>query len=97
MYFPAWLIIMEKLAAPLIEKRVKGLLCVQQYGFKDESDCSLARLMVYYTAKVKKYKKAILSDVAKAYDSVIRAKMKEELEAGLQDEAHLINMFLDIY
>ena len=45
---PAWLIILEKIAHPLISGSIQRKLHIKQFGFKEESDCNLAKYMMIY-------------------------------------------------
>ena len=73
---PAWLIVLEKLAKPLIDKIVEQKISKIQFGFKTGSDCSIAKTMILYKCKKYNYNKSLLIDIKKAYDSVNRVTLK---------------------
>ena len=52
-------------------------MTINQYGFKEGSDSSIAKTIIYYKNKKYKFNKALLIDISKSYDSVNKNKLKE--------------------
>ena len=67
---PAWLMVLEKIAKPIIQKIINEHIIKNQFGFRPKSDCGLAKAMIFYNAQKYKYNKALLIDIKKAYDTV---------------------------
>ena len=94
---PAWLITLEKIAKPIINKLINSKISISQFGFKEKSDCNLAKTMIYYKSQKYNYKKALLIDIRKAYDSVNRNKLKEIITNNFNnDEASFLITFIEI-
>ena len=95
---PAWLITLEKITKPIINKIINDKITKSQFGFKEKSDCNLAKTMIYFKSQKYKYKKALLIDVSKAYDSVDRIKLKEIIKNKFNnEEALLLISFIELY
>ena len=95
---PAWLIVLEKISKEIVCKLINKKITINQYGFKEGSDCSIAKTMIYYKSKKYNYNKALLIDVCKAYDSVNRNKLKEIIINNYKDEeAKFLIYFIEIY
>ena len=95
---PAWLITLEKICKPLVDKLINNKITNSQFGFKKGSSCSIGKTMIYYKSKKFKFNKALLIDVRKAYDSVDRNILKECIENNFDEEdAAFLNNFIKIY
>ena len=95
---PAWLIILEKLAQVKIKNILTPKLSNFQFGFRENSDCNLAKILVWYNNSKLGYKKQLLIDIQKAFDSINRQKLKEMLENDFKgEEKEIIIDFLDLY
>ena len=96
---PTWLAILEKLIAPIIKHLTKNILSTQQFGFKDNSSCSMAKLRVAYISHKRKFDKLLLVDVKKAFDSVNLDKLSTSSTMDrLSSEARQILMnIINIY
>ena len=95
---PVWVISLEKIAKPIISNIINTKITKSQFGFKEKSDCNLAKTMIYYKSQKYNYKKALLIDIRKAYDSVNRNKLKEIIVNKFKnEEAILLITFIEIY
>jgi len=95
---PAWVIYIEKLVLAVIKSITKGKLTCDQFGFKESSDCNLAKLRIFYLSRKHSKKRMLLIDVKKAYDSVDREKLKKKItEKFSEKEATILNLFIDAY
>lgn len=95
---PAWLITLEKMAKPLISNLINGKLVKCQLGFKEKSDCNLAKTMIYYKEKKYWFKRALLIHIRKAYDSVNRSHLKDIINRKFKGtEANILIEFIEIY
>ncbi|MGL4521223.1 MAG: reverse transcriptase domain-containing protein [Bacilli bacterium] len=94
---PAWLIILEKIASPILKEVLKGKLITTQYGFREESDPNIAKIMMIYNASKGEMKKNLLIDIKKAFDSIDRKILEEKIKNLLGDNSLLYLLFLKIY
>ena len=95
---PAWLIILEKLAQVKIKNILTPKLSNFQFGFRERSDCNLAKILVWYNNSKLGYNKHLLIDIQKAFDSINRQKLKEMIVNDFEGEdKEIIIDFLDIY
>jgi len=94
---PAWLIVLEKLAKPLIDKIVEQKISKIQFGFKTGSDCSIAKTMILYKCKKYNYNKSLLIDIKKAYDSVNRVTLKSIILKYFGESGKILTDFIIIY
>jgi hypothetical protein len=83
---PAWLMFIEKAANEVLKKLITEKLSKNQFGFKKGCSTNIAKLMVNYMASRNSYKKALLIDIEKAYDSVNREKLREKIKAVFTGE-----------
>lgn len=94
---PAWLIKLEKILKPAIERVITEKISKYQCGFRDTYNCNTAKIIAIYNTKILKKAKSLLIDIQKAYDSVnleiLRALVREKV--GIN--AEIIDMFLTIY
>ena len=67
---PAVQAILEKIAAPVVKEITRGSITEIQFGFKEFSNCNLAKLRVAYYARTRNYNRILMIDLKKAYDSV---------------------------
>ena len=82
----------------MVEKIVSNKITKSQFGFKHDSDCNMAKIMIYYKSKKHKLNKALLIDIKKAYDSVSRNKLKEIISTTfIEAEAKFLNYFINLY
>ena len=51
---PAWMTILEKLISPIVKTVTKDLLSKNQFGFKENSSCNLAKMRIAYYASINK-------------------------------------------
>ena len=92
---PAWLSVLEKLSKEIVCKLINKKITINQYGYKEGSDCSIAKTMIYYKAKKYNFNKALLIYISKAYDSVDRDKLKEIINKKYEaQEAKFLIYFL---
>ena len=96
---PAWLMVLEKLTKPIIQKLINEKLNKNQFEFRPKSDCGLAKAMIFFNAKKYKYNKSLLIDIKKAYDSVNLDKLIQIVNELFKNEADniIINRFIKIY
>lgn len=95
---PGWLIILEKLALPKIRKFIAEKINQQQFGFREGSDCNMAKILTWYNSSKLGYKKLLLIDIRKAFDSIIRIKLKKMIQTDFTDKEKLLLLnFIDIY
>ena len=95
---PGWLIILEKLALPKIRKLIAEKINQQQFGFREGSDCNMAKILTWYNSSKLGYKKLLLIDIRKAFDSIIRIKLKKMIQTDFTDKEKLLLLnFIDIY
>ena len=77
---------LEKLSKEIVCKLINNKITINQYGFKEGSDCSIAKTMIYYKSKKYNFNKALLIDISKAYDSVNRNKLKEIINSKYEEK-----------
>ncbi|MGL5920981.1 MAG: reverse transcriptase domain-containing protein [Bacteroidales bacterium] len=94
---PAWLMVLEKIALPFVKNLIDGKISLNQFGFKEHSDCNLAKAMVVYNAKKKGMDKLILIDVRKAFDSIDRIILRRKIIELLGNNGYILQLFIDIY
>ena len=96
---PAWLMVLEKLTKPIIQKLINKKLNKNQFGFRPKSDCGLAKAMIFFNAKKYKYNKSLLIDIKKAFDSVNLDKLIQIVNELFKNNADniIINSFIKIY
>ena len=82
---PGWLIILEKLALPKIRKFIAEKINQQQFGFHEGSDCNMTKISTWYNSSKLGYKKLLLIDIRKAFDSIIRIKLKKMIQTDFTD------------
>ena len=71
---PAWLIILEKLASYKVKELLMTKINKIQFGFRENSDCNVAKLMIWINSLENGYNKHLLIDIKKAFDSINRDK-----------------------
>ena len=94
---PAWVIVLEKLAKPLIDKIVENKISKAQFGFKSGSDCGIAKTMILYKCRKYNYNKSLLIDIKKAYDSVNRDILKNIISKNFGETGKILIDFISIY
>ena len=94
---PAWVIVLEKLAKPIIDKLVEPIINKFQFGFKAGSDCGIAKAMIIYKSKKYNYNKSLLIDIKKAYDSVNRDILKKIINDTFKESGNILLYFINIY
>ena len=95
---PGWLITLEKLALSTIKRIISGKIGPQQFGFREGADCNTAKIMTWYNSSKLGYKKHLLIDIKKAFDSINRRKLKEMIQTDFKEkEQKLLMNFIDIY
>ena len=96
---PAWLMVLEKLTKPIIQKLINEKLNKNQFGFRPKSDCRLAKAMIFVNSKKYKYNKSLLIDIKKAYDSMNLEKLIQIVNELFKNKADniIINSFIKIY
>ena len=58
---PSWLTALEKRSKEIVCKLINKKITINQYGFKEGSDCSIAKTMIYYKAKKYNFNKDLLT------------------------------------
>ena len=96
---PAWLMVLEKLAKPIIQKLINQKLNKNQFGFRPKSDCGIAKAMIFFNAKKYQFNKSLLIDIKKAYDTVNLDKLINIVNENFNNEVErtIINSFIKIY
>ena len=74
---PAWLIILEKLASYKVKELLMTKINKIQFGFRENSDCNVAKLMIWVNNLKTGYNKHLLIDIKKAIDSINREILKK--------------------
>ena len=74
---PAWLMITEKLILPIVKDIIKDKINLSQFGFKEDSDCNMAKLQILLNTQLRGLNNKLLLDVRKAFDSVNRNKLRD--------------------
>ena len=85
------------MSAPLIKRLIAPRIATLQYGFREESDCNLAKMMVLYNSKEKGYTKHILIDVKKAFDSIDRNVLRNKIAKEFGKNGSIVLKFIEIY
>ena len=95
---PGWLITLEKLSLSTIKRILSGKTGAQQFGFREGADCNAAKIMTWYNSSKLGFKKLLLIDIKKAFDSINRKKLKEMIQTDFKEkEQRLLIDFIDIY
>ena len=96
--YTGWLIILEKLALSRIKQSISEKINQQQLGFRKGSDCNMAKILTWYNSSKMDYKKLLLIDIRKAFDSIDRKKLKEMIQTDFKEnDKTLLMNFIDIY
>ena len=95
---PSWLIILEKLAHIKIKDLLNPKISNFQFGFREGSDCNVAKILAWYNNVKLGYNKQLLTDIQKAFDSINRTLLKEMINKDFEGEDKKIIMnFLELY
>ena len=95
---PAWLSITEKLSLAKVKEILSHKIDQNQFGFKEGSDCNIAKLLTWYNSNKLGFKKNLLIDIKKAFDSIKRNELKNMIQSDfINDEKNLLLNFIDIY
>ena len=74
---PAWLIILEKLSSYKVKELLMTKIDKIQFGFRENSDCNVAKLMIWINNLVTGYNKHLLIDIKKEIDIINREILKK--------------------
>ena len=95
---PTWLVILEKLAYVKIKQILEPKIPNFQFGFKEGSDCNLAKTLTWFNSMKLGLKKQLLIDIQKAFDSINRNKLKEMVSKDFDEvDKTIINRFIELY
>ena len=95
---PAWLIILEKLAYVKIKQILEPKITNFQFGFKEGSDCNLAKTLAWFNSMKLGLKKQLLINIQKDFDSINRNKPKEMISKDFEKfDKTIINRFIELY
>ena len=87
---PAWMAIFEKLITPVVKLVTKNHLSENQFGFKEDSSCNLAKMRIAYYAVKNGLNKILLIDLKKAFDSVNLTTLEAMIIEHLPQSSHII-------
>ena len=69
-----------------------------QFGFRENSDCNVAKLMIWVNNLETGYNKHLLIDIKKAFDSINRIKLKKMIINDFEgDEQYFLLTFVEFW
>ena len=82
---------------PVISKLFNNTLSSNQFGFRPNRDCSLAKAMIAYNGSKLKLNKTLLIDIKKAYDTVDLEELKQIITNRYKDKGGVLLIIIQIY
>lgn len=81
----AWLIFLEKLASYKVKELLMKKIDKIQFGFRENSDCNVAKLMIWVNNLETEYNKHVLIENKKAFDSINIEILKKMITNDLKE------------
>jgi len=88
--------VLDKIAISIIKEKCKNKLTKNQHGARENRNVNTAKIELLLQAKAEGLNKALLLDLEKAFDTVKRDKLEEQLKIFCENDEILYNMLKHI-
>ena len=93
---PSIIMVLDKVAISIIKEKCKNKLTKNQHGARENHNVNTAKIELLLQAKAEGLNKALLLDLEKAFDTVKRDKLEEQLKIFCENDEILYNMLKHI-
>ena len=97
---PAVIMVLDKIMNPIVRKKCENYIASSQHGGRENRSVNTEKLEVITGAKQLGYQKALLIDITKAFDTINRNELRNQIKKFTSEDNTLnkiLNNIVDIY